>query len=461
MEFESTEALTKLSKILEESIASINANVFANIEDGLVFFPIENSNSSGVNTLRLNIESAIREDESINQEVSMKWILLVDEILTGGKLRCPQNSHLLKEHKQKYLRTSSNVLNFTCDVCKKEPAVETLLYGCRQCDHDICESCADEEHPDRRHLKEGYVPLSVIKKIAVDVGVKNAKEQESALDFFHERGMLIHLNSTEELRNVVITDPQFLVLGLSKVIRDNRLHQYDPEEMKRVGLEDDMKLLFADALATQDFLEYVWGNDHVRFFTDLMKQTMLLSEWNFGEERSFLVPSLLKDSFQNEDRTGIRAVFDFSEKFLPLGVFERLVCLCVGHSALCRRMGDDIRTPDLCKHEAYIEFEPGLLFHLKENADSQTITLYIEDESVAAKSVHMIETMLRKLNDDMMGSGLKWDILVEDITTDRKLVRYTKAKESGLAPWFTTNEHKSFSMQEPEILDVSSFLDGL
>ena len=57
-------------------------------------------------------------------------------------------------------------------------------------------------------------------------------------------------------------------------------------------------MTFKSALASQDFIEYIWKNDELEFFVDLMKRTLLMSEWNFNKERYYLVPSLLRDRFQ-------------------------------------------------------------------------------------------------------------------------------------------------------------------
>merc|ERR1712190_36119 len=58
--------------------------------------------------------------------------VLESSLLLG--LKCP-NGHALRKFNS--LRAS-----YACDMCKKAVPVGTVLYGCRICNHDLCESCA-------------------------------------------------------------------------------------------------------------------------------------------------------------------------------------------------------------------------------------------------------------------------------------------------------------------------------
>lgn len=99
-----------------------------------------------------------------------------------------------------------------------------------------------------------------------------------------------------------------------------------------------MLLVFIQVFESIDILEYLWRNSKVEFLIDLMSRTLLISQWKFGdrEETMYLVPSLfLKENEKLEKDTttfdGRTCRFDFSEFFLPIGVFQRLMCLCVSH----------------------------------------------------------------------------------------------------------------------------------
>ena len=55
------------------------------------------------------------------------------------------------------------------------------------------------------------------------------------LKYFHDIGMLLHFNKTNELRDLVIIEPQWIVDALTMVIRDFTIHQYNKE------LKNDLK----------------------------------------------------------------------------------------------------------------------------------------------------------------------------------------------------------------------------
>lgn len=166
----------------------------------------------------------------------------------------------------------------------------------------------------------------------------SGQEQEMALEFF-ERGLTIHLTATVTLRNVVIIKSQWLIDALGKVIRDSSIHVRQ-ENFQKFGLEKDAKTLFEEeeGIASRDLLEHLWYNDRTEFLIDLMKRTMLMS--NYGKDK-FLIPSLLKKR-DDAKLSNSACLFNFSETFLPHGLFQRLVCLCVEYVERTRKEDDSI-----------------------------------------------------------------------------------------------------------------------
>eukprot|EP00511_Aplanochytrium_stocchinoi_P011567 CAMPEP_0204860328 /NCGR_PEP_ID=MMETSP1348-20121228/189_1 /ASSEMBLY_ACC=CAM_ASM_000700 /TAXON_ID=215587 /ORGANISM="Aplanochytrium stocchinoi, Strain GSBS06" /LENGTH=668 /DNA_ID=CAMNT_0052009005 /DNA_START=1 /DNA_END=2004 /DNA_ORIENTATION=- len=146
--------------------------------------------------------------------------------------------------------------------------------------------------------KDHYIELADAKAIGTRIGIKQSTEQEAALSLFHEFGLICHLTMTETLKNVVIIHPQWLLDSLSKVIRDSTLHKFNQNEIERFGLTEDVQRTYEKAVVSRDFLEYIWEKDQVDFLIDVMKHTMLMSDWNFSNDRCYLVPSLLKDDIE-------------------------------------------------------------------------------------------------------------------------------------------------------------------
>uniref|UniRef100_A0A7S3PE57 COR domain-containing protein n=1 Tax=Aplanochytrium stocchinoi TaxID=215587 RepID=A0A7S3PE57_9STRA len=384
--------LRLIDKILRElTNGSFEQIVFPdNIEHGdLIFFPIDNKERLGIDRLRRAVEHCARDDPVSSQEVSIRWMAFLDRILSE----------------------------------KQNETKEYLTFS-------------DE-----------------VKIIGAIVGIPSVGEQEEALSFFHERGFLIHMTSTEILKNIVIIKPQWLIDALSKVICEGNMH-INMDQFKQVGLENDAQMTYARGLASRDFLEYIWKGEQVEFFIDLMKRTMLLSEW---DRESYLVPSLLRDTYviPKAGISGHRCVYDFSLCFLPSGVFQRLLCLCV---ELSSRSGGNTNLK-LYKNFASIKLKLGVV-HLLENTEAQTISVYVEKAHSEAKILNVIQSMLLKVNHDVMGAGLAWSTYVENTAT-KELVRLSEAQEQKLSPWFNSDDQQETEKISSQSVDLDTFLENL
>jgi len=366
-----------------------------NETENLSFLPIDNKTSSGIVALRLMIERVTRNDEAVNDSVSMRWILLLDEILS------------------------------------------------------------------KRNEDRNFLTLTDVKELGARVGVNQAEEIEAALRLYHERGMLIHLTSTEILKNIVTIVPQWLVASLSKVIRDDDVHSLDIQNYRAVGLEEDVERTFNEALASRDFLEYVWPKSQVDFFIELMRQTLLLSLWNCSKEKYYLVPSLLKNIYQGPRITGACIVFDFSNGFLPKGLFQRLLCLCIEYTSMRNSAAaKQMSKPEVYQNFCSMPFDRDHMMYLEEDSTLQLITVIVQDETQAARTLEIVLSMIRKINCDVMGSGLKWKTLLEDVETGN-LVNLVSARESRLSPWFDTIAQEKKNTETIMGTDLEVFLNML
>mmetsp|Transcript_12525 Transcript_12525/g.14613 ORF Transcript_12525/g.14613 Transcript_12525/m.14613 type:complete len:946 (-) Transcript_12525:74-2911(-) len=319
----------------------------------------------------------------------------------------------------------------------------------------------------KRRQRESFLYLAETHKIGLSVGLSNRAEVDLALSLFHERGVLLHFCATNALRNIVILEPQFLMEGLGKVIRDGELHHFSENEIRKHGLKDDIDTLYKSGVASKDILEFVWPHEHMNFFIDFMQRTMLLSEWNYDHEVQYLIPSLILEKHSgNPD--GVRMILDFKQ-FLPVGVFQRLICLLIAHSSSMRKkMGweaQSLEVPELFSNFATVEIEPGFVLHLQEEFDdkesdhglaSQRIVVVVRDFQNAGKSLGIIQAMLRKVNYDAMRAGLKWTTLLEDPEHGR-FVSYEEALRTNMPPWCSSE------MIEKETRNVSidAFLNSL
>mmetsp|Transcript_5464 Transcript_5464/g.7228 ORF Transcript_5464/g.7228 Transcript_5464/m.7228 type:complete len:623 (+) Transcript_5464:1359-3227(+) len=332
-EIRGVDRIRGVDKILRELSKQFTSQIVAN--DNLVFFPIDNREKLNIQELRKAIEFTARNDRAMKQEVSIRWMAFLDELLSHKK--------------------SKSYLTMNGDVSH----------------------------------------------IASKFGLSR-QEQEMALGLFHERGLIIHLTATETLRNIVIIKPQWIIDALGKVIRDSSIH-VDISEYERDGLLDDAQLLFEEGIASRDLLGYLWNYDQTEFFIDLMKRTMLMSDYR---NDCFLIPSLLKE---NKDMGAVdtRCVVDFSTTFLPHGVFQRLVCLCVEYVSRKTSFDDSIRMNKNC---ATFPAFAGQEVELVEDPSQQAILVSSSD---VEKVIPIISSMLLKINGNVMGGRLKWKVLID------------------------------------------------
>mmetsp|Transcript_14462 Transcript_14462/g.16908 ORF Transcript_14462/g.16908 Transcript_14462/m.16908 type:complete len:416 (+) Transcript_14462:205-1452(+) len=326
--------MRRVDKILRKLSKHFCSQIVTN--ESLVFFPIDNKERLNIQELRKAIEHEARNDPAMKQEVSIRWMAFLDDLL----------SH----------KSSKSYLTMNGDV---------------------------------NHVANKF-------------GLSR-QERYIALGLFHERGLIIHLTATEALQNIVIVKPQWIIDALGKVIRDSSIH-VDMTQYESDGLREDAQLLFLKGIASRDLLGYLWKYDQTEFFIDLMKRTMLMSAYTDSD--SFLIPSLLKE---NKDMGAVdtRCVIDFSKSFLPHGVFQRLVCLCVEYVSRKTALDDSIRMSKNC---AQFSAFAGHEVELVEDPSRQAILVSSSD---VEKIIPIVSSMLLKINSNVMGGRLKWKVLID------------------------------------------------
>lgn len=437
------------------------------------FYPVDNKNNKGVNELRFDIERISRKQEFVTADVSVKWMFCLDKIMVKR------------------------------DSGGQAPA---------------------------------WMKLSDVKRFAESVNLTTHEEVERMLTMFHELGVLVRLTGTEELRNLVTLDPQWLLDGLCKVIRDEKLHGPPVAELEKVGLKKEMALFFKSGLASDDVLRYLWSEpkfkDHHNYLVDLMKYMVLISDWDFREEKMYIIPSLLiprpedvdlfdeehikeeeeikkgkKKNFKiknifkkkkkeekkekeeekvedkgkqeeddeeevvekTEEITTDYVLFDFSKVFLPMGVFQRLVCMCVSYSTNVGRNKKKLREPELYARWAKIWMGNDTILYLEQK--DNTIWLSVEEADTGPTCFKAVNSMLTKLNADLMGSGLEWEISMRRIKKticqkkDEKKAHITElierdmlekeAKSKKIDPWYKQEKKTEVeASKQEELLDL-------
>ena len=349
--------------------------------DGELFFPIDNRSGNGVRQMRRSLTRVMHHQPCLEMEVSMQWMRHLDAMLS-----------------------------------------------------------VDESWIDYTSIRTMLAPRKPI----------SAHEVDEMLGFFHELGMILHFTATSKLKSIVTTRPQWLIDKISLVVRDEARHGHglDRRTLRVVGLEADAKMLAGRGLASRDLLEFLWEKEQVDFFIELMRSLLLLSAYSYhNADALYLIPSIaMYDRPQSYLRTmtdalfrlispeneQLSAVVEFA--YLPNGVFERLICLCTEYSAM--RQGT--KEPKLRRDACQVWWDQSNTVQMRK--EDSAIRIVVSSEEIASNVVQVVEVMLRKIKNDVMGHAFRWDVkVIEDgHFVDRKELQrpeesvWTVAGEDGV-----------------------------
>jgi len=299
------------------------------------------------------------------------------------------------------------------------------------------------------------LPLNKVKALGEELDILFTGEIIDMLSLFNELGVLIYLTSTNALRNVVTKDPQWLLDCLSKVIRDDQLHRFNLEEIEKRGLSSEVDTLFKRAIVSKDLLEFLWKPDEVDFLLDLMKRTLLLSDWivSIEHEKQYLVPSLLQDLDIVVSKHEYQVLYHFEGGVLPTGVFERLICLAVAHSI----HSFPSESPVLSRNQCRLWMSDDLV---SLQCEDGSIVCSFKNADIATSLIRMLSSMLGKIQSDVMNGKLKWCISVRKHGTS--FMRIEEAQRRNVSPWVSKSTTvEVLTPNSSKDLDLDSFLSGL
>ena len=361
-------------------------------QSGLKYMPISNKSRRGVEDLQAFVAHVMRQQEFVYKRVSINWMRTLDVIIAHD-----------------YRFTTLDGFTVVANFCQ----------------------------------------------------IKDAQEVQDMLSLFHELGVLLYFSASEALRSRVITDPQWLIDSIGKVIRDNSSHKYDTSGLDELGLKRDMKDLFNLGIVSREVLDFLWEKDQVEYLIALMEHLLLMSRWKYdaGDELYLLPPMIpakrrattfnmlkRKDNTARKRGQGSKisinkstaAAIEFSFKFLPSGVFERMVCLCIGYTA--DSVKPSSKPPGLAKGKAQVWFEENNSVYIELNAVDEEIMAYVSNREQAGFMLNLLLTQLRRVKDEMMGPGFAWETRVK---VKKKMYPLEVARTKQYAPWFGNENPQS------------------
>jgi hypothetical protein len=234
-------------------------------------------------------------------------------------------------------------------------------------------------------------------------------------------GVTLYFDSSSELRKIVILDPQWLVTSLTKVIRDFKVHTYTENEMPVKNGENLEEL---DWLSRNLLFNHLWKDqpeDTREFLLNVMKNAALACDWvsrKYPDRKLYLIPSLFDLNDKYSTKPGNTRVvknpetqFDlnFSESFLPNGLFTRLVAYVVSHAFSI--YPDDSVEPILSQTRAVCSF--GVMdFQMDVIQSENRIHVGVAEAKYSKQIIDLLLLMFDKLKKEFMGSGcellLRW-----------------------------------------------------
>ena len=230
---------------------------------------------------------------------------------------------------------------------------------------EICSPSMKEEHPliylriekELLLLGKEVITTEEFYKVAIENGFmaeKDSEEMKSALNYFHQKGVILHFPSTDNLKQLVFLSPQWLEKLIAFLIiahhyrttGDKDDHSYDRlnDEGVLVGSFLDHMLQMFNQLHRAvgceiSFDQAVAFLIKLGFISEIAITTEFLEEqhpWSKEEEkRVFIVPSQLpkdkgemKLSFVNKKRVW-SIHFIFPDGFISPTLFHQMVAACI------------------------------------------------------------------------------------------------------------------------------------
>ena len=379
------QAANEFAKALEEEkqgetgFVDKKMNLIINAKDRRLFFPVELSTGKGVDNIRLAVDSAAQKQKYYSQKIPPRWLKFLDN---------------LRSDSPNYFSTPERV---------KAVAFQTL-----------------ENHEE---------------------------EMRPALELFHELGYVVHITQIEQLQDTVITDTLSFYRNIFKLVFTDEMSAFSLEDAEKKGLHDDIRETIDTGKISQKLLDYLWteeepeedfeqGKKGRQFLSEYVQLTLIMSQYKFnGQRGKYIIPSLIPENPKliaetkeaYGDGRGLKCQFSF-KGYLTLGVYERLVCLCLQYSGNQSKSLEPILAMGWCQ----LSFGMSYVFRLERLADDIVVQI-IESKKKPSKLIVNIEKMFFRIK-QFLGKGFMWRCLLQD--ENDVLVPFNEAKEKKLANWF-------------------------
>eukprot|EP00924_Labyrinthula_sp_SR-Ha-C_P005938 snap_masked-scaffold_14-processed-gene-9.21-mRNA-1 protein AED:1.00 eAED:1.00 QI:0/-1/0/0/-1/1/1/0/988 len=287
------------------------------------FFPVDNATGLGIDILRMAIVDVVSQEEYINAEVKISYIRALD----------------------------------------------------------VLSKCSEK-----------FLHIDDAKKLMASRGIAEDDFQPAML-FLTERGFITYFEKIESCSNYLVIDPQWLINGITKIIYDEIFHtqpKFNPE------LNVAFRVYTRTGVITDELMTDIWKHKGYSarmqsFFKEVMVLTSLMCNYKFDNVDSYLIPrfpdimGVKGKTPPSPEYSGPYFVIDFSGdyetrknivRYLPFGMFEKLVCQFVQHSSHF----EDNMEPELKNHVARLSLGTDVVFEMQiaENFEGEKLWILVK-----------------------------------------------------------------------------------
>ncbi|CAJ1409359.1 unnamed protein product [Effrenium voratum] len=255
--------------------------------------------------------------------------------------------------------------------------------------------------------EESFVSMQDMKQIAEKQSLPGW-QLLPMLQMFHELGVLFHFSTPQELRDIVILQPQWLVTGMCQLIFDWTLHEQEHHKQLKIEMKSAYDAWRHKGIVTRRLLDRLWERGYEQpalksFLVRFMEEVALVCE---VEPDTFLVPCLLPPSpGPGSTKPAAQHTFwlDFSPTFLPDSLFRRLICYAVQKSS-----GNKLEL-NLFASDAFMTFD-GHPFGLSARRGADLVQADVYSDG-AWLVLHTITNLVEHLRLDFM-HDLRYDVFL-------------------------------------------------
>ena len=199
-------------------------------------------------------------------------------------------------------------------------------------------------HQDKRSV----IDISLAKEVAESCGLSYTSEDfVNVLNYFHQKGILLHFNKVPALSNIIILSPHWLAKLLTYVLTTLKCQPVGPplalfiQKLQRTGLLEQELLEWSvqqfikdEKMKGYEMVKLV-GSDvsslliNFKLMANVSNTSLVGQNSRAPGKQLFLVPHLLpKEEFVHSKAFGYRFYYYFPEKFIPDHFVDQLIVKC-------------------------------------------------------------------------------------------------------------------------------------